>query len=291
MGTCHVDGSGSGLQLKSLPQSGLGAVGRPRLRGDVIELYHRDFGGTGEPPLVVLHGLLGSSRNWQTVGADLSTRRRVLALDLRNHGMSPHSEDHDFSSMEADLLRWMEKQRLDRVALMGHSMGGKLAMAFACHRPAMVERLVVVDIAPRDYDASKFRVILDAMRAIDPAALSSRAEAESRLSEVVNDWALIKFLATNLDRGDDGRLQWRVNIAALHSELDEIARDPLQPLDRYDGPALFVIGGRSWHVKPEDRPAILARFPMASIEAVADAGHNPHIEQRAAFSALVAGFL
>lgn len=257
----------------------------------MLHLFHRDFGGAGQPPLVIIHGLLGSSRNWQTVGAELSAQRHVLALDLRNHGMSPHAEDHDFATLEADVLRWMDAQRIERAAVMGHSMGGKLAMALACHRPERVERLVSVDIAPRDYDASKFRGILEAMLAIEPEKLASRAEAETQLGAVVKDWAMIKFLATNLERGDDGVFHWRVNVPALHAELDEIARTSLSPGDRYDGPTLFVIGGRSWHVREEDRPEIFVRFPQARIETVPESGHNPHIEQREAFVAAVRGFL
>ncbi|MFT3828738.1 MAG: alpha/beta fold hydrolase [Opitutaceae bacterium] len=257
----------------------------------MLQLFHRDFGGAGKPPLVVIHGLLGSSRNWQTVGAELSEQRHVFALDLRNHGMSPHAEDHDFSTMEADVLRWMDAQGIARAALMGHSMGGKVAMALACHHPERVERLVSVDIAPRDYDASKFKAILEAMLAIDPAKLASRAEAETQLSAVVKDWAMLKFLATNLERGDDGRFQWRVNVPALHAELDEIARTSLAPDDRYEGPTLFVIGGYSRHVREEDRPEIAARFPQSRIVTVAESGHNPHVEQRAAFVAAVREFL
>lgn len=257
----------------------------------MLQLFHRDYGGAGRPPLVVLHGLLGSSRNWQTVGVELAAQRHVLALDLRNHGLSPHADDQDFATMEADVLRWMDAQGLERAALMGHSMGGKVAMALACHHPKRVERLVSVDIAPRDYDASKFRTILEAMLMIEPEKLTSRAEAEAKLGEVVKDWGMIKFLATNLERGEDGVFHWRVNVPALHAELDEIARTSLVPGDHYDGPTLFVVGGYSRHVRPEDRPEILARFPHARIETVAESGHNPHIEQRAAFLDAVRDFL
>lgn len=259
--------------------------------GGVLKLHHRDLGGAGKPPLVVLHGLLGSSRNWQTVGAELGAQRHVLALDLRNHGLSPHADNHDFATMEADVLRWLDAQKIERAALMGHSMGGKVAMALACHHPERVERLVSVDIAPRDYDASKFKAILEAMLAIDPAKLSSRAEAEEQLAVTVKDWGMIKFLATNLERGDDGRFRWRVNVAAAHAELDEIAANSLRPGDRYEGPTLFVLGGFSKHVREEDRPEIVARFPRAQLVTIPKSGHNPHIEQREAFVAAVREFL
>lgn len=269
----------------------LGGRGAAAFRGSVLQLFHRDFGGAGNPPLVVIHGLLGSSRNWQTVGADLSARRHVLAVDLRNHGQSPHDGEQDFAAMEADVLRWMDGQGIARAAVMGHSMGGKVAMALACHHADRVERLVSVDIAPRDYDASKFRDILEAMLALEPEKFASRAEAETQLSATVKDWGMIKFLTTNLERGDDGRFHWRVNVPALHAELDEIARTSLGPDDRYEGPTLFVVGGYSRHVRAEDRPEIAARFPQARIETVAESGHNPHIEQRVTFVEVVRGFL
>ena len=118
---------------------------------DAVQLFHRDLGGSGKPPLVILHGMLGSSRNWQTAGRDLSEHFHVNALDLRNHGGSPHADEMDYSVMVADVLRWLDVQQIERVTLMGHSMGGKVGMLLACHHPQRVERLVVVDIAPKDY--------------------------------------------------------------------------------------------------------------------------------------------
>src|SRR5262245_22188729 len=119
----------------------------------IVELFCRDWGGEGRPPLVVLHGLLGSSRNWQTAGGDLAKAgaAHVMALDLRNHGKSPHADVMSYDAMVADVLTWMDARGLTRVSLMGHSMGGKVAMALACRHPERVERLIVVDIAPRDY--------------------------------------------------------------------------------------------------------------------------------------------
>ena len=254
-------------------------------------LTHRDFGGTGEIPLVILHGLLGSSRNWQAVASDLAATRRVLAVDLRNHGVSPHDEHHDYAGMEADLLAWMDARALSRAVLIGHSMGGKLAMAFACHRPHRVERLVVVDIAPREYDGDRIGGMLDAMAGMDLAKVGSRVEAEAKLQEAVPDWGLMKFLATNLARDAAGRYFWRANISVLRSELGKLAGNPLQPGDRFNGPALFVAGAKSDHVREEDHAAIRTHFPQAQIEVLSGAGHNPHIEARAAFVEALRRFL
>jgi pimeloyl-ACP methyl ester carboxylesterase len=257
----------------------------------VIELFHRDFGGAGKPPLVILHGLLGSSRNWQTVGADLAASQHVLAVDLRNHGLSPHAADQDYALMEADLERWMETQSLASAVLLGHSMGGKLSMALACHRPQRVAALVVVDIAPRHYDVGRIGGMLETMAGIDLAAAESRAAVEAELQKGVPDWGLMKFLATNLDRDERGRFFWRVNVKALHAELAELAGTSLQAGDRYEGPTLFVAGGRSYHVRDEDRAGIMACFPRARITVLPDSGHNPHIEARAAFVDTVRSFL
>jgi len=114
----------------------------------VSPLFHRDLGGAGKPALIVLHGLLGSSRNWQSTGSDLAARYQVWALDLRNHGRSPHEAEMSYEAMVADVIAWMDGQGIARAALMGHSMGGKVAMLLACRHPERVERLVVVDIAP-----------------------------------------------------------------------------------------------------------------------------------------------
>ena len=254
-------------------------------------LNHRDFGGTGEPPVVILHGLLGSSRNWQAVAGELAKSRRVLAVDLRNHGASPHDERHDYAEMESDLVEWLDDQRLPRVALLGHSMGGKLAMAFACHQPRRVERLVVVDIAPRDYDVGRIGSMLDVMAGMDLAKVGSRVEAEAILQEAVPDWGLMKFLATNLDRDESGRYFWRANVTVLRAEIGKMAANPLWPGDRFDGPTLFVAGGKSDHVRVEDHAAIRGYFPAAQIEVLAGAGHNPHFEAREEFVAALRRFL
>ena len=149
-------------------------------------LAHRDLGGAGKPPLVILHGLLGSSRNWQTAGRDLSDQFHVCALDLRNHGDSFHAHEVTYEIMAADVLAWLDAQGIERTHLLGHSLGGKVAMLLACRHAGRVERLVVVDIAPKAYPHSHAREF-DAMRELDLVALQSRAEAEQQLAVRVPD--------------------------------------------------------------------------------------------------------
>jgi esterase len=248
-----------------------------------VALHHRDLGGSGDPPIVLLHGLLGSSRNWQTAGRALADAgRRVYALDLRNHGLSPHAQAMAYASMVADVLAWMDAHAAGPVELVGHSMGGKVAMLLACRHPGRVSRLVVVDIAPRDYSWPERRQEFAAMNELDLATLRSRAEAEARFEARVPKWADRKFLTTNLERTGGG-WKWQVNLPAITAALGELERNPLLPGDRYLGPALFISGEKSRYVGPGDKEEILAHFPAARFEVIAGSGHTPHIEAREAF--------
>jgi esterase len=251
-----------------------------------VALFHRDFGGTGEPMRVILHGFLGSSRNWLTAGKDLAVGRRAFALDLRNHGLSAHSDEMSYAAMAADVLAWLDAKGIASAELIGHSMGGKVAMLVACRRPERVGRLVVVDIAPKDYSWPDRGAELRAMGGLDLASLANRAQAEAHLAPSVPDAAMRKFVLTNLERTPAG-WKWQVNIPALRAALPALERNPLGEGDRFGGPALFIAGGRSRYVEGSDRPAILAAFPAARIEVLAESGHNPHIDARAAFVAAV----
>jgi pimeloyl-ACP methyl ester carboxylesterase len=252
-----------------------------------MHLFHRDLGGAGHPPLVILHGMLGSSRNWQTAGKDLAAKYHVLALDLRNHGGSPHAADMSYETMAVDVLAWLDAQGLTRVTLLGHSMGGKIAMVLACRHPARVARIIVVDMAPKNYAWPAHRLEFAAMNELAVADIKSRAEAEQHFEAKVPDWAMRKFLTTNLERTPEGGMRWQINLPALTAGLPELERNPLTATDRFAGPALFIIGGKSRYVLPEDHAAILRHFPAARIETIAEAGHNPHMEAREAFGRLV----
>ncbi len=252
-------------------------------------LFHRDLGGAGKPPLVILHGFLGSSRNWQTAGRDLAEKFQVFALDLRNHGSSPHADEMTYAAMMSDVLAWLDGQGLARVVLMGHSMGGKVAMLLACRHPERVERLIVVDIAPKDYHWPERRTEFDALNGLDLTHLASRAEAERLLEPSVTDWAMRKFHLTNLERTEEGGWRWQINLPVLTANLGALENDSLAPADRFAGPTQFIIGGKSRYVKAEDAGSILRHFPAAKIETIADSGHNPHMETREQFVRAVLG--
>ncbi|HUG11076.1 MAG TPA: alpha/beta fold hydrolase [Opitutaceae bacterium] len=256
-----------------------------------MQLFHRDLGGEGKPPLVVLHGLLGSSRNWLTTGADLATVRHVLAPDLRNHGSSPHAPEHTYAAMEADVLAWLGGLGIERFDLIGHSMGGKVAMHIACNNPGRVTSLIAVDIAPRSYRLDSHTPEFTAMNALHPETLNSRQEAEDAFLAAVGDLGTAKFLATNLDRREEGGFKWKINLPVLTASVATLGQSPLAPTDRYDGPALFIAGEESGYVRDMDGDPIAAHFPNATIHRIPGAGHNPHIDSRAAFVEAVRGFL
>jgi esterase len=247
-----------------------------------LSLAVRELGGEG-PPLALLHGLLGSSRNWQSAGAALAERgHRVVALDLRNHGASPWADDCGYAALAGDVAATLGRLGLGPVHLVGHSMGGKAAMRLAVDRPELVARLTVVDIAPRAY-ADRVRVEFAAMAALDLAAVTSRKDAEQRLAAEVPEWGLRQFILTNLGQDAEGRWRWTVPRAALSAALPAILGNPLSPGESYPGPVRFIRGGRSDYVRDADWPTIRAHFPQADLVTLPDSGHNPHFDARKGF--------
>jgi len=263
----------------------------PPPEAQTVPLFHRELGGSLLPAVVILHGMLGSSRNWQTAGRHLAEHRRVIALDLRNHGLSPHAGTMTYEAMVADVLGWMDGQGLQRVELVGHSMGGKAAMLLACRHPQRVSGLVVVDISPKDYGGQAHRDEFAAMNELELGGLRSRAEAETRMEGRVPSWAMRKFLATNLERSPDGTFRWLVNLPVMTAVQAVLERNPLSPGDRFGGPALFVIGGKSSYVSGEDREQTRRHFPRARFLVLEGSGHNPHIDSREALVAAIAASL
>jgi pimeloyl-ACP methyl ester carboxylesterase len=247
-----------------------------------LTLALRELGGEG-PPLVVLHGLLGSSRNWQSAGVALAERgHRVLAPDLRNHGSSPWADDCSYAAMAGDVIAMLDGLSLGPVHLVGHSMGGKAAMRLVMDRPDLVSRFTVVDIAPRAY-SDRVRVEFAAMNALDLSAVKSRKDAEEKLATSVPEWGMRQFILTNLAQDAEGRWRWTVNREALTRSLPEILGNSLAIGDVWDGPTRFLRGGKSSYIRDEDLATIRAHFPQADVITLPDSGHNPHFEARAGF--------
>ncbi|CUW41381.1 putative esterase [Magnetospirillum sp. XM-1] len=240
-------------------------------------------------PLLILHGLLGSARNWGAVVKALGETRRVLALDMPNHGSSPWSEVMDYPFMAREVAAVIEHLG-GRAAVMGHSMGGKAAMTLALSRPEMVERLVVVDIAPVTYNHT-FAPFVKAMRAAPLAEATSRGEIEAALARTVLDKGVRAFLMQNLEGGAGG-YRWRPNLAVLNAHMTDIMEFPDFPEGtRYDGPALFVAGETSEYVRPAYQDAITRLFPRAETVTIPGAGHWVHADNPAAFMAAIGPFL
>jgi pimeloyl-ACP methyl ester carboxylesterase len=247
-----------------------------------LTLAVRELGGTGAP-LVVLHGLLGSARNWQSAGVALAERgHRVLAPDLRNHGVSPWGDDCGYAALAGDVVACLERLALGPAHLVGHSMGGKAAMRLAMDRPDLVSRLTVVDIAPRAY-ADRVRVEFAAMNALDLAGVVSRRDAEEKLAAQVPEWGMRQFILTNLGQDAEGRWRWTVNRAALTAGLPAILGNPLAPGEVFAGPTRFIRGGKSDYIRDADWPDLRAHFPSADLVTLPESGHNPHFDARAGF--------
>lgn len=194
-----------------------------------------------------------------------------------------------YEAMAGDVLAWLDGQKLKSAALLGHSMGGKVAMVLACRNVERVESLILVDIAPKDYFWVGHRQEFAAMNELDLTHLKSRAEAELRFEARVPGLAMRKFLASNLERLPQGGWKWQVNLPALTRALPVLEKNPLRPEDRYQGPTFLITGGKSNYVQADDWPKILEHFPKARGEVIAEAGHNPHMEARPAFVEAVLG--
>ncbi len=243
---------------------------------------------TSRPTLLIVHGLFGSARNWGGVARRLSANRHVVAVDMRNHGDSPKHDAHTYPEMAADLEAVIEGLGGRPVDLMGHSMGGKAAMALALTQPNLVRRLVVVDMAPKPYGHSQIRYV-EAMDAMDLTAVRRRADADVMLSGAVEEPELRAFLLQSLAIAE-GVATWKLNLTALAAQMHEIMGFPSIEAS-FDGPALFLSGDQSDYVGPHDHPRIEALFPRASFEVIAGAGHWVHAEQPEAFVDLVGQFL
>lgn len=251
--------------------------------------YRKEGSGT---PLVVVHGLYGSSDNWINIGKRLSEKHTVYLIDQRNHGRSPFSDVHTFNSMRDDLAEFFESHNIGKATILGHSMGGKVAMWFAADFPEKVEKLVVADIAPKDYlllnDDSQYylhRNILMAMQELDFSQIHNRNDVDDRLAEKIDDARIRQFLLKSVEKNKITKLyQWRVNVNVLYDNLEEIVSgvnrrwlEDRIPITSY--PVIFIRGMKSKYILPEDEPMIKEIYPDSRIIDIPDAGHWLHAEQ------------
>jgi pimeloyl-ACP methyl ester carboxylesterase len=253
----------------------------------VIPLHFKQL-GQGEP-LVLLHGLFGSGDNWFGVAPKLAEKFHVFAPDLRNHGHSPHHAEMDYPLMAADVENFFAAHKIESAHVLGHSMGGKVAMQFALNFPARVKKLVVVDMSPRAYKRAHDH-IFEALLAVDLNSFQTRAEIEAALEPKIPSLNLRRFLLKNLGRDEHGKFIWKMNlrgVAENYSRLGEV----LSLQNQFDKPALFIRGGESDYVNPDDEVEIRRLFPLAVIQTIASANHWVHADAPEDFVRLVLDFL
>jgi len=237
------------------------------------------------PPLLIVHGLYGSGRNWGVIAKRLSDMRHVIAPDMRNHGNSAWAAPHDYPAMADDLAEVIDAHG-GRADVVGHSMGGKAAMLLALRRPQSVRRLLVADIAPVGYGHSQIQFI-EAMRAVDLSQVEKRSDAAAQLARHVDDPALQAFFTQSLDIKEK---RWRLNLDQLALDMAHILGFP-EVDGVFDGPTLFLSGGASDYVLPEHRPKIRSLFPTARFAKMPGVGHWLHAENPRGFEASVRAFL
>jgi pimeloyl-ACP methyl ester carboxylesterase len=254
-----------------------------------LHLHFREYGG-GEKTLVILHGLLGSSQNWQRAAKTLGEKYRVLAVDQRNHGASPHTPTHTLDDLREDLRDFFDQQNLASAYLLGHSMGGMAAMEFAFHFPERLEGLIVEDIAPRGYRSSSVE-ILAALSELDLSALTLRQQAEAQLEPRIPGAMERQFVLTNLARKDDGSYYWRANLRVLQAYNNESAKYEPPLHARYEGETLFIGGANSEYHLDQDQHLLLQHFPNSHLEMIPGAGHWIHFEAAEAFTGMVQQFV
>ena len=241
-------------------------------------------------PVLLLHGLFGAAANWGTIQKTLATTHRVIALDLRNHGASAHAAAMDFAAMAADVAETMAALNIAPATVVGHSMGGKVAMMLALMRPDLVARLVVADIAPVRYPPS-LRLYVAAMRVLPLVPGLTRRAADAALAEAVPEPGIRAFLLQNLLFARDPPA-WRIGLDEIAAAMPDIEDfSPPAPDARYHGPTLFVTGARSDYVRPEHHATIRALFPAARFVTLRDAGHWVHADKPAEFTETLRAFL
>lgn len=254
-----------------------------------IELYFRQFGEPQAPPLLLLHGLFGSSANWVGIARRLLADYHLIVPDLRNHGRSPHAQDMDYPAMAADILGLLERLEIPAAHIVGHSMGGKVAMWLALTRPDRINRLVVADVAPVDYP-HRFDAIFSGLQAIDLTQLTDRRAADRQLAVSVESRQVREYLLQNLVKQSHG-WAWRLNLPVLHRQIATLANFPALGGRSFPGDALFIYGGNSDYVRADYFPAIRSGFPFARLRAVAGAGHWVYADQPEAFLQAIRAFL
>jgi pimeloyl-ACP methyl ester carboxylesterase len=254
-----------------------------------MKLFFRRMGQGN--PVVILHGLLGLSDNWVTFGRQLALDFEVFIPDLRNHGQSPHDPVFNFPVLVKDLFELIEDLDLKKVNLIGHSLGGKIAMLFALQYPYLLDKLVIVDIAVRKYSPNpEHSMLIDAMMRVDFSAARSRPDVDKQLEQTVSSLKLRQFLLKNVYWKDKQTLGWRLNLPVLKESLPSVLEE-ITPGKRFPNPVLLVRSGLSGYVTDADLHEMIKQFPRTSVKTLANASHWVHADVPGEFYSLVHEFL
>ena len=251
-----------------------------------MNLFYRTAGEG--PPLIILHGLFGSSDNWLTHARELGKTHKVFLVDQRNHGASPHDDEFTYEMMVQDLLQFIKQHDLIRPDIIGHSMGGKVAMLFAAKYPDQLNKLIVVDIAPKFYPVHH-NVILEGLKAIPIKEITSRQVADEMLAEYVDIPAVRQFLLKNLKR-NGGHFDWKMNLDTIYEHIANVGNG-LEDDETFEHETLFIRGSESDYIEDSDIPDLDAHFPKNDLVTIHGASHWVHVEEPEQFLEAVRVFL
>lgn len=239
------------------------------------QLLHSNILGQGKP-LIILHGLFGLSDNWMTLGRKFAEHFEVHVLDLRNHGRSFHHAIMDYETMVEDVLYYCNHHKINSFNIIGHSMGGKVAMFLAVQHPEKIEHLIVADIAPKTYP-NRHQFIFDALFKIDFKKIKTRNKVAKNLQQTIQNQGIVQFLLKNVYHRENDQLAWRFNVETLFKNYT-LLNENLPVYSQFNGDTLFLKGEYSDYIIPSDESVIKAHFPKAIIKTIAKAGHWVHAE-------------
>ncbi len=256
-----------------------------------MKLFYREFGDKNNPVLIVLHGLFGMSDNWVSIAKILSQNRFVIVPDLRNHGNSPHSDDFDYSLMTQDILELLELKQLKDVEIIGHSMGGKLAMNIALNYPEKVNKLIVADMSMKEGELRDIHAtILNTIARTDLAIFRTYAEIEAWFDTFIDKKKVVLFALKNIKKDENDHFSWKLNYYSLFQNTHKIM-EQVVGFEPFTKPTLFIRGGDSDYITDEDIPEIMEWFPYAEIKTIEGASHWVHADNPKVFMEMVIKFL
>jgi pimeloyl-ACP methyl ester carboxylesterase len=257
-----------------------------------MQLFYRRYGEVGKQPIIILHGLFGLSDNWVTYARRLASEGfDVWVLDQRNHGQSPHSDNFNYLALTDDLFDFIDENEIEDPIIIGHSMGGKVAMRFALENPHLIKRLLIVDITLKSYGPREnHKAIIGAMSKVDFGLVESRQDVEEQIAPHIMENRIRQFIMKNLRRVEGNKFEWQINIQGIEPNLDKMF-DGINTINKFNKPTLFIRGGASDYILPEDYNQIRYNFPHAEIITIEGASHWVHVEAAERFYTLSLGFV